>query len=101
MQPGGGAEVALTQVAARDLDVGVRGQLPAAELALGDQFEPGPLQMVCFETALRRGCLRKQGLENAPGNSHDTLIFADADAELDGTAFGIPSRVRRKPEKHS
>src|SRR5438105_4062519 len=98
MQPGGGAEAALTQVTARDLDVGVLGQLPAAELALGDQFEPGPLQMVRFETALRSGCLGKQALENAPGNSHDPLIFANGDAELDGTARDIPSRVRGKSE---
>ena len=56
--------------------------------------------MVGFETAFRRGGLRKQDLENAPGNAHHTLIFSHPDAELDDEAIGIPPGVRRKAEKH-
>src|SRR5215472_7235393 len=90
----------LPHIATSDLDVAIVGQLEATNLSLGDEFEPGPVKMVGFETAFRRGGLRKQDLENAPGNSHHTLIFAHLDAELDDEPLGIPSGVRRKAEKH-
>jgi hypothetical protein len=42
--------------------------------------------------------LWKQDLENAPGNAHHTLIFASADAELDGVPVGVPPGIWRKTE---
>ena len=36
------------QVATGDLDISIVGQLPAANLPLGDEFEPGPVQVVGF-----------------------------------------------------
>jgi hypothetical protein len=42
------------QIATGDLDIPVVGQLPAANLPLGNEFEPGPMKMVRFEAAL--GC---------------------------------------------
>jgi hypothetical protein len=32
-------------------------------------------------------------LEHAPGNPHHAFILADADAEFDGGAFGVPPSV--------
>jgi hypothetical protein len=43
------------------------GQLPAAQLALGDQFEPGPLKVVDFEAPLGYRSLIEQPLEDPPG----------------------------------
>jgi len=42
------------QIATGDLDVPIVGQLPAANLPLGDEFEPGPVQVVGFEAAFGR-----------------------------------------------
>jgi hypothetical protein len=42
------------QVATGDLDICVAGQLPAANLPLGDEFEPGAVQVVGFEAAFGR-----------------------------------------------
>jgi hypothetical protein len=36
----------VSQISTRDLDVAIVGQLPATNLPLGDQFEPGSLQMI-------------------------------------------------------
>jgi hypothetical protein len=73
--------VPFPQIASGDLDIAVGGQLAATNLPLGDQFEPGPMKMISFEASFRRGGLRKQYLEDAPGNSHRGLIFTQADAE--------------------
>jgi hypothetical protein len=87
------------QIATGDFDIAVVGQLPAANLPLGDEFEPGPVQVVGFEAAFLRGGFWKQDLEHAPGNTHDSLILADADAELDSVPVGVPPGVGRKSEK--
>ena len=71
------------QIASSDLDIAVVRKVAAANLPLGDKFEPGPVQVVGFDAAFRRGGLGKQGLEHAPGNAHHALIFAQANAELD------------------
>jgi hypothetical protein len=47
-------------IASGDLDVAVVGQLPAANLPLGNEFEPGPVQVEPFEAPFRRGSLCKQ-----------------------------------------
>jgi hypothetical protein len=52
-------------------------QLSPPNLMLGDEFEPGPVKVVGFETAFRRQGFSKQDLKNAPGNAHHTLVFAD------------------------
>jgi hypothetical protein len=46
--------LALAEVAAADLDVTIVGQLAAAQLALGDQLKPRPLQVVRLKAFLRR-----------------------------------------------
>src|SRR6476646_7415451 len=91
-----------TQVATGDLDIAIVGQLPAANLPLGNEFEPGPVQVETFEAPFRRGSLWKQDLEHAPGNTHNSLIFADADAdaELEEEALWVPAGVRRKTKEH-
>jgi hypothetical protein len=68
---------------------------------LGDEFEAGPVKMVCFEAALRRRGLAKQDLEDVPGNAHHTLIVADTDAEFDNGALRVPMCVRWETEKHA
>ena len=42
------------QIATGDLDIPIVGQLPAANLPFGDQFEPRPVKMVGFEAAFGR-----------------------------------------------
>jgi hypothetical protein len=88
------------QITACDLDIAVLGQLLAANLPLSNKFEPSSVDVVGFEAAFGRRGVCKQNLENAPGNNHHTLIFADAYAEFDGGAFGIPSRVGRETKEH-
>jgi hypothetical protein len=88
------------QIATGDLDIPVLGQLAATNLPLGDEFEPGPVEVIGFEAPFRRAGFRKQDLEDAPGNPHDALIFADADAELDSVPVGVPPGVGRKTKEH-
>jgi hypothetical protein len=52
-----------TQIATGDLDVPIVGQLPAASLPFGDEFEPGPVKVVGFEAPFWRRGLWKQDLE--------------------------------------
>jgi hypothetical protein len=96
----GRAEVALAQIPTRDLDIAIVGQLPAADLSLRDQFEPGPMQMVGFQAPLRCRGLVKQRLEDPSRNPDDPVILAHADAELDHGHLGVPPGIRRKAEKH-
>ncbi len=42
------------QIATGDLDILIVGQLPAANLPLSDEFEPGAVQVVGFEAPFRR-----------------------------------------------
>jgi hypothetical protein len=74
---------AFPQVSAGDLDIAVIGQLPAAQLAFGDQFESGPLKMVAFEAPLWRRGPREQTLEDPPTDAYDSLIFANFNGEFD------------------
>jgi hypothetical protein len=90
----------LSEISAGDFDVAVIGQLPLPNLALGDQFEPGPVEMISFEAALGCRGLGQQDLENAPGNPNDAIVFTNLDAELDDGAIGIPTGIRRETEEH-
>jgi hypothetical protein len=84
-----------------DLDISpILGQLPAANLALGDEFEPGPVKMVGFEAPFECRGLGKQNLEDAPGNPHHALVFAHPDSELDDGAERVPPGIGRKAKKH-
>jgi hypothetical protein len=87
------------EIATGNLDIAINGQLPPPKFALGDEFEPGSVEMVGFEAPFRRGGLWEQDLEHAPGNANDAFIFAHADAELDGVPVGVPSGVGRKAEE--
>ena len=49
------SRVHFTKIATGDLDISVVGQLPAANLPFGDEFEPGPVQVVGFEAPFGRG----------------------------------------------
>ena len=88
------------QIATGDLDITVVGQLPAAKFPLRDEFEPGPVKVIGFDTPFRCGDLSKQELEDAPGDAHRAFILADADAELDGVPVGVPPGIGRKSEEH-
>jgi hypothetical protein len=88
------------QVMTGDLDIAAVGQLPPSKLALGDEFEPGSMKMVGFQTPLGCWGLIEQGLEHAPGDAHCAFILADADAELDGQSFGVPPCIGRKTKEH-
>jgi hypothetical protein len=92
--------LAFTEIAAGDLDVAVLRKLTATHLPLGDQFEPGPMQIVGFQATLRRRGLVEKTLEHASRNPDDPFVFADPDAELDGGPFGVPSGIGGKTEEH-
>jgi hypothetical protein len=64
-------EFMFPQIATGDLDVPIVRQLPAENLPFGDEFEPGPVEVIGFEAAFRRDGLCKQDLEYAPRNTHD------------------------------
>jgi NAD(P)-dependent dehydrogenase (short-subunit alcohol dehydrogenase family) len=51
-------DFALPQITTGDLDISVISQLTAAQLPLGDEFEPRPVQVVGFEAAFRCRGLR-------------------------------------------
>jgi len=90
----------LTQITALNLDITVIGQPAAAQLALRDALESGPLKMVALDAPLGCRDLIEQGLEHAPADTHDAFIFADADAEFDGHPVWVPASVRGKLEGH-
>jgi len=79
-----GREPRPVEISAGDLDVAVLGQLSAANLAFRDEFEPGPINVIGFDAALRRRAVPKQVLEHAPRDGHGAVILADAD--VDSTA---------------
>ena len=56
------------------------------------------MKVIGFEAAFRSWAFREQLLKDAPGYASDAFIFADADAEFDGGALGIPATVRGKAE---
>jgi hypothetical protein len=93
-------DLSFTQVATGDLDVTIVSQLLPANFPLSDEFEPSPVNVIAFDAPFWRRGLCKQDLEHAPGNTHDSLLLADADAELDGVPVGVPPGVGLKSEKH-
>ena len=82
--------LAFAEVAARDLDVAIVGQLLAAHLPLGNQFEGGAIQVIGVEAALGRGAVVEEGLEHATGYANDALVLAYPDAELDRRNVDVP-----------
>jgi hypothetical protein len=81
----------LPQIASCNLDVAVIGQLPPPKFALSDQSEPGPVEVVSFETASGCGCLRKESLEHTSGNPGLLLHIhiRRRQCELDHGALGF------------
>src|SRR4051812_30851292 len=59
------------QVAAVDRHVAVLGQLPPAQLPLGDALERGPVQEEGFNARLGRRPAVDEALEHAPADAHD------------------------------
>ena len=55
--PGEREPVTSAEVPPADLDVPVLGQLPPAQLPLGDALEPGPLEVVSLDAPLGRELL--------------------------------------------
>ena len=86
------------EVAARDFDVAIVGQVPAADLSLGDPFEPSAMKVIRFEATFGRGAFVEKGLECATADAHHAFILtdADADAERDAAPFGFPSSIVRE-----
>jgi hypothetical protein len=93
-------DCALPQITTGDLDIAVLRQLSPPKFSLGDEFEPGSMKMVGFQTPLGCWGLIEQGLEHAPGDTHCAFILADAHAELDGQSFGVSPGIGRKTKEH-
>jgi hypothetical protein len=89
-----------TEIAAGNLDIRVLGELPAAHLPFGDEFEPGSVKIVGFKTPLRRRRFVEQPLEYAPAHTDGAFVFPQTDTELDGIPDGIPTGIRGKAEEH-
>jgi hypothetical protein len=53
----------LAEIAARDFNVAILGQLPPPELTLDNDLEPGPLEMECLDAPLRRRALIEEALQ--------------------------------------
>jgi hypothetical protein len=91
---------AFPQISAGDFDIAIIGQVPAAQLAFGNQFEAAPLKMVGFQASLRRRGLREQALKDPPVDAHNASILADLNSEFDGHPVRVPSRVLGECEEH-
>jgi hypothetical protein len=79
----------LTEVAAADLDITIVGQLPSPQLALDDQLEAGPLQVVRLKTFLGRH-----------GAIDGTSISCRFSHTLDRPKAGLPWPARRSAKRH-
>jgi len=101
MRTRGRGELAGPQVAPCDLDVAIVGQLPAAHLPFGGEFEAGPIEIVGFETTLGGRALVEKTLEHASWHSHYAFILANTDAEFDSGDIDIPASIRGKSEEHA
>jgi hypothetical protein len=88
------------QVAAGDLDIAVIGQLPVSQLPLGDALELGAMHIIGFDAALRRYRRIDKAAERLSWNAHHSLVFSDADPELDRLPVGIPASIFGKGEEH-
>jgi len=91
--------IAFAEVAPRDLDIAVIGQLTATDLPFSYQFEPGPVQMVGLETACRGRGLAEQRPERAAMHAYNALVLPDPDAECDTASVVVPARIRWKGEE--
>jgi hypothetical protein len=78
-----GRDFVFPQIAAGHLDVAVVCELPVAKLALGDQFEAGPLKVVCLQAALRRDGAVQKPPEDLARHSDRPFVLPDSDPELD------------------
>jgi hypothetical protein len=92
--------LAFSEIAARDLDVAIVGQLSATDLSLGDPFEPSAMQVIRFQATFGRWAFVEKGLEDASPDPDNAFILPYADAELDAAPIGVPSSVFRKSKKH-
>jgi hypothetical protein len=89
-----------TEISAGDLDIGIIGQLPAAQFAFGDKFEPGALKMVGFEAPLRRRGLREQALKDPSTDAYNAPLLADLNPEFDGHSVWVPPSILGECEEH-
>jgi hypothetical protein len=90
----------LPKIAPGDLYVAIIGQLPAAHLALGDEFEPGSMKIIGFETALRGWALIDEPLEYAARDADHSFVLAEPDPEFNGRNIRIPAGVRGEAKEH-
>jgi len=88
------------EIAARDLDVPVVGQLSSTDLSLGDPLEPSAMDVIRFEATFGRWAFVEKGLECATVDAHDAFIFTDGDAERDTAPVGVPPSILRERQEH-
>ena len=88
---------AFSEISAGDFDIAIVGQLPAAQLAFGYQFEPGSVEMIAFEAPLGCRALREQALKDPPADPHNASIFANLNPEFDGHPVGADPLALAQP----
>src|SRR5215813_12438647 len=89
----------LTQIMTRDLHIAILRQLPAAQLALGDQLESRALEVERRQAQLRCRALIQEVLEDPPTDPCGALIRTENCAEFQGIAVVVPSSIVGKLEK--
>jgi hypothetical protein len=60
-----------------ELDIPIFGQLATTHLPLGDGFEPGPLEGISLDAALRGWLLRQYPLEHATRDPDDAAVLPE------------------------
>ena len=66
----------MTKIAPGDLDVAILGQLPAAHLLLGNQFEPRPMEVIGFQAAFGARALVEESLKHTARYPDDASVMA-------------------------
>ena len=90
----------LSEIAARDLDIPIVGQLPLMDLSFGNAFEPSAMEIIRFEATVGRGAFAEKELECATVDPHHAFILTDGDAERHAAPFGVPPSILREREEH-
>ena len=86
----------LTQITTRNLHVAILRQLPAAQLALGDQLKSRALEVERLHAPLWRRALIQEALEDPPTDPEGALIRTEDCAEFHGIPVVVPSSIVEK-----
>lgn len=96
--PAADRRLLFAQISTCNFYVAFIGQLPASDLPLHDQFEPGSMEMIGFNAAFRRRHFRKNRLKDRPLYPHDPSTFANEQAAA--VSSGEPAGLHQIGSPH-